>query len=764
MTLCAPKRSALRLGALLLPFSVLAFSACSDRAPLSPELPSPELPGGATASRMFDCVGDVRAGSVSCAEAGPGASGASRAIVGGQNVFVRLTSSDVAYNSGTGAFSFNVTLTNLLGVTAGTYPQAMGTADGVNADADGMRVFFNTGPTATSGSGTITVQTADSAALTSSEKQPLYRYAGILEPGTTTPAQGWLLNVPNTVNTFAFTLYVATQLEPAVVITEVMANPAGVTDENGEYVEIRNMGIAPVSLAGWIVQDGTSNQTSGTCTPTTTPACFGTALPGAADTIDAPLVIAAGATALLARSSNTAVNGGITPDFVYTTSVGGGLQLGNTQCNGGTGCVTDFFRIRTPNAVTIDSAAYRLTSTSAAAGTARELLDPFVDNSNVDGTNWKSATNVYDAANNNKGTPSASGGTPPTGGGNGSVQLSTSDPSTAPVGYDKPTFATVRDASGNDVTSTTKLTWESLNTAVLTVDTLGYVTGVAPGTAQIRATAPSGATGTFTYTIVEATAAHTALYRNHEEFGTPVDATPDDEYRIARPQYVSSYNPARGGPNWVAWNLNGSQFEQGSNNVQRCNCFTDEPTLPMGAVRTWDFDYRGSGYDRGHMVQSESRTNTFQENATTFLMANILPQAGENNQGPWLTFENYLNNQVRTGGKEVYVIAGGEFAATPPTLKGQGRVAIPSYTWKVAVIVDAGEGLSSVGSTADLTVIAIRIPNLTTGTAGSPGSAVGIRNTSWEAYRTTVDNIEALTGYDLLAALNDAIEAAVEAQ
>ncbi|HYW10212.1 MAG TPA: lamin tail domain-containing protein, partial [Longimicrobium sp.] len=418
MTQCAPKRSALRLGVLLLPFSVLA--ACADRAPFSPDLPSPELPGGAVASRTFDCVADVRAGSVSCAAAGAGASGASRAIVGGQNTFVRLASSNVAYNSGTGAFTFDVTLTNLLGVTAGTYPQAMGTADGVNADADGMRVFFNSGPTATSGSGTITVQTADSAALTSSEKQPLYRYNGILEPGTTTAAQGWALNVPSSVNTFAFTLYVATQLEPAVVITELMANPAGVLDENAEYVEIRNMGIAPVSLFGWIVQDGTSNQTSGTCTPTTTPACFGSALPGAVDTIDAPVVIAAGATALLGRSPNTALNGGITPDYVYTTSVAGGLQLGNTQCNGGTGCVTDFFRIRTPNAVTIDSAAYRLTGTSAAAGTAREVLDPFVDNSNVDGANYKSATNVYDATNNNKGTPSASGGTPPAGGGNGS--------------------------------------------------------------------------------------------------------------------------------------------------------------------------------------------------------------------------------------------------------------------------------------------------------------------------------------------------------
>src|SRR5678816_2637754 len=51
----------------------------------------------------------------------------------------------------------------------------------------------------------------------------------------------------------------------------------------------------------------------------------------------------------------------------------------------------------------------------------------------------------------------------------------------------------------------------------------------------------------------------------------------------------------------------------------------------------------------------------------------------------------------------------------------------------------------------DLDVIAVNMPN-------DPG----VRNIPWQTYLTTVDAIEALTGYDLLALLPDKIENAVE--
>jgi DNA/RNA endonuclease G (NUC1) len=280
------------------------------------------------------------------------------------------------------------------------------------------------------------------------------------------------------------------------------------------------------------------------------------------------------------------------------------------------------------------------------------------------------------------------------------------------------------------------------------VDSLGYITGVSAGTATVTATAPNGVSGTAQITILPGSAPTPAVYRNHVEFGTP--AAPG--VLLSKPQFAASYSETRGGPNWVSWNINATQFGA----APRCDCFSADQTLPSGTYRVVDFDYRNGGYDRGHMVQSESRTTTDQENASTFLLTNILPQAGENNQGPWSKFENHLNDMARQQGKEIYVVAGGEYSANPATLKGQGRVQIPEWTWKVAVVMDGGEGLNDVRGTGDVQVLAIRMPNDT-------AAARGIRNNPWEMYAVTVDQIEARTGYDLLDKLPNAIERIVEA-
>ncbi|HEX6038787.1 DNA/RNA non-specific endonuclease, partial [Longimicrobium sp.] len=92
------------------------------------------------------------------------------------------------------------------------------------------------------------------------------------------------------------------------------------------------------------------------------------------------------------------------------------------------------------------------------------------------------------------------------------------------------------------------------------------------------------------------------------------------------------------------------------------------------------------------------------------------------------------------------------YGATPATLNGAGRVAIPSHTWKVIVVMNGGQGLADVTSASSIQVIAVNMPNVG-----------GIQANDWPMYRTTVDAIEAATGYDLLSALPDAIEAAVEA-
>ncbi|MFL5579903.1 MAG: DNA/RNA non-specific endonuclease, partial [Gemmatimonadaceae bacterium] len=325
-------------------------------------------------------------------------------------------------------------------------------------------------------------------------------------------------------------------------------------------------------------------------------------------------------------------------------------------------------------------------------------------------------------------------------------------------GYTRPMFInSVKDADGADVSPFPTLAWSSMDETKAVVDQRGYVTFLNPGSVAIRATAANGVFSAFTFNVVDTIPAPSSVtYRNHLEFGTPTDADASDDVIFAKRQFVSSWNAARGGPNWVSWNLNGTHF----GGVARCNCFTTDPTLPASFYQVHDSDYRNGGYDRGHMVQSESRTRTFTENAATFLMTNILPQAANNNQGPWLAFENFLNTQAQSFGKDVYVVAGGIYAPDAPTLKNEGHVAIPDYTWKVAIVVPSGKRLADVTSPSDVGVFAVKLPNRV-GPAGD-ASADDIRAKPWQDFETTVDAIETATGYDLFSLLPEPVQTLVE--
>jgi hypothetical protein len=99
----------------------------------------------------------------------------------------------------------------------------------------------------------------------------------------------------------------------------------------------------------------------------------------------------------------------------------------------------------------------------------------------------------------------------------------------------------------------------------------------------------------------------------------------------------------------------------------------------------------------------------------------------------------------------VYVIAG--VAGSKGTVKDEGTIVIPRQVWKVAVIMPRDRGLEHVDDAEDVEVIAVIAPN-------DPG----VRNVAWQTYETTVDAVEALSGYDLLALLPDQIEIAVESE
>lgn len=245
-----------------------------------------------------------------------------------------------------------------------------------------------------------------------------------------------------------------------------------------------------------------------------------------------------------------------------------------------------------------------------------------------------------------------------------------------------------------------------------------------------------------------------AIFNPNSRLGNPSDATASpaqpNNYLIVRPQYVMSYNRDRGIPNWVSWQLN--QTWIGS--LPRTE-FEPDSSLPEDWYRVRPSDYTGSGFDRGHLVPAADRDSRPDDRQAVFLMTNILPQAPDNNRGPWGELERYCRQLVEQG-KELYIVAGG--AGTGGTgEKGnrqslRGKVAVPAKLWKVVVVIDRPE-LGLEGITEATRVMAVIMPN-----------RQGIKDQDWRQFSTSVDAVEALTGYDLLSNLPVSQQAVIEAK
>jgi DNA/RNA endonuclease G (NUC1) len=222
-------------------------------------------------------------------------------------------------------------------------------------------------------------------------------------------------------------------------------------------------------------------------------------------------------------------------------------------------------------------------------------------------------------------------------------------------------------------------------------------------------------------------------------FGNPTYATAavtnENNYLMVKPQYTLSYNRSRNEANWVAWRLDTSWI----GTTGRVGDFAPDTTLPAEWYQVTPDDYTDPRFDRGHMTPSGDRTTTFENNQATFLMTNILPQLSANNQGPWADLEVY-SRTLAQGGNELYIISGGvgNIGTVGATAN---RVVIPEFTWKVVLVLPNGtDDLRRVTRTTR--VFGVIMSNV-------PGTIS--QSATWRNFRVTVDQVEALTGYNFFS-------------
>ncbi len=225
------------------------------------------------------------------------------------------------------------------------------------------------------------------------------------------------------------------------------------------------------------------------------------------------------------------------------------------------------------------------------------------------------------------------------------------------------------------------------------------------------------------------------------QLGNPSGATNDpnnhDHYLIQRTVEALDYSDNLGEPTWASWDLTSGDV----GNSGRSPDFFIDTTLPSDFYHVTTDDYDGVGgidFNRGHMCPSEDRTDNTTDNKLVFYMSNIIPQAANNNQGVWGTFENYCRS-LANGGNELLIMCGPSGFGS--TRIPSGKAVIPDYTWKIVVVVPLGSGTALSRITSSNRVIAIKIPN-----NNSVSSA-------WQNYVTSAKQIEIDTGYTFFTAL-----------
>jgi endonuclease G len=205
---------------------------------------------------------------------------------------------------------------------------------------------------------------------------------------------------------------------------------------------------------------------------------------------------------------------------------------------------------------------------------------------------------------------------------------------------------------------------------------------------------------------------------------------------IVHKAFALSYSEEHEQAEWTAHELTKENLQKDWN--QRVDNF-----LPDKAVRTGSAtpaDYRGSGYDRGHLVPAADMAWDAKAMEETFLLSNISPQAGNFNKGIWRELEELTRNWAKKYG-HLYVITGPVLSIPPKGEIGDNKVSVPVAYFKILLDYKSSNPKG----------IAFIIPN----------------EVSYEPlfdYCTSIDEAEELTGLDFFPdLLNNSEESVLEA-
>jgi endonuclease G, mitochondrial len=151
--------------------------------------------------------------------------------------------------------------------------------------------------------------------------------------------------------------------------------------------------------------------------------------------------------------------------------------------------------------------------------------------------------------------------------------------------------------------------------------------------------------------------------------------------------YTLSYREDHEQAEWVAYELTRDHL----NNVvsHRNDNFRPDPKVSTGSATP--YDYRGSGYDRGHLFPAGDAGYSVEAQDMTFFMSNMSPQLGSFNKGIWRELEESARDWARKF-KKLYIVTGPVLTKKPDGYIGKdNKVSVPVSYYKVFIDLDDPE-------------------------------------------------------------------------
>jgi endonuclease G, mitochondrial len=196
--------------------------------------------------------------------------------------------------------------------------------------------------------------------------------------------------------------------------------------------------------------------------------------------------------------------------------------------------------------------------------------------------------------------------------------------------------------------------------------------------------------------------------------------------------YTLSYSEPNEQAEWVYYELTADM-------VRGMQKRTDDyrPDEKVTTISAQLEDYRGSGYDRGHLCPAGDMKQNLTAMSESFYLSNMSPQDKDFNAGIWNDLENKVRSWVLVKDK-LYVVTAGVLKSNLGKI-GPDGVTVPKYFYKVLY------------DPRNEKMIVFLIPNENS-------------TKPLQQFAVTVDSLESLTGIDFFPDLPDSLENRLESK